>query len=474
MTTVRHLSMLVLLALAPVSAVGAASDENRDLDLLPPAADTPGSAESAPGRDEPTSRKLRVEGVLTSAQARQSLLVPFPDPQPAGSEARLLLDLRREWTIAPATSFNLSGRLNVRAADHLPFPDHDNILAEWREAYVGFQPVEQTYLDIGRINHKSGSAQGFNPTDYFKTRASVEPLSPDPLALREDRLGTLMMRLQRVWTGASAIVAWAPKVSSPTPIYSRIDLPSVDPMFDRTNSADRFLTAVSTTDVMGVSAELLLYKEGPRTEVGTNLTHSFGANTVAYLEWSGGRRASLIHDALEFGRATGTLPASAPAVLPDEAERTFRSQLAIGGSYALAVSRITLNAEFHYSEPSFSRSDWNAWFDAGRAAAGRGPVAAELWYLRNYALDQSEPIGRRSIFLRADWIDALVPKLELSGFLNTDLSDGSGRLQLAADYALSDHWTFGGIAFIQYGGRHSDFGSLPQSGAILVKLARYL
>ncbi len=64
---------------------------------------------------------------------------------------------------------------------------------DFREGYLSWEALDRTYLDAGRINLKSGVAVGFNPTDFFKTRAVVEPLSVDPTVLREDRLGTVMV-----------------------------------------------------------------------------------------------------------------------------------------------------------------------------------------------------------------------------------------------------------------------------------------
>ena len=94
--------------------------------------------------------------------------------------------------------------------------------------------------------------------------------------------------------------------------------------------------------------------------------------------------------------------------------------------------------------------------------------------MRQYAADQQDLISRRFVFLRMDWVDAFVPKLEVSGFVETDLADSSTRLQLGADYYLSDHWTVGGLILIDSGGRHSDFGSLAQAGSVLLKVVRYL
>src|SRR5262249_41885115 len=153
---------------------------------------------------------------------------------------------------------------------------------------------DNTYVDAGRINLKSGAALGFNPTDFFKTRAVVEPLSSDPSVLREDRLGTLMLRAQRIWTGGAMTVAYAPAVSNMSPIYSDIDLPSIDPSFDRTNARARLLVKGSVNVATDFSPELLVYHEGDRTRFGLNLTRGIGQNVVAYAEWTGGADAGVI------------------------------------------------------------------------------------------------------------------------------------------------------------------------------------
>jgi hypothetical protein len=342
-----------------------------------------------------------------------------------------------------------------------------------REAYAGWEPFERTFVEAGRINLKSGVALGFNPTDFFKTRAVVEPLSVDPVVLREDRLGTLMVRAQRIWAGGSLTVAFAPAVASASPIYSNVNLPSFDPMFDRTNSRNRLLVKGSVDIGSNFSPELLLYHEGAQTRWGLNLTEGVSQSVVVYGEWSGGRRASLIDDALGFGRRTGTLPPGAPSPLPDDALSGFRSQLALGASYTTPQPKITFNLEFNYNQAGFSRADWNNWFRAGQGLANGSPLAGELWTIRNYALDQQEQLGRSAVFLRADWVDAFVPKLELTGFVDADLADGSARAQLSADYYVSDRWTVGALVLADLGPRRSDFGSLPQAGSVLLKVARY-
>lgn len=170
--------------------------------------------------------------------------------------------------------------------------------------------------------------------------------------------------------------------------------------------------------------------------------------------------------------ATQYLPAAAAGVLPGLAPVAFRNEVAVGASYTTSLPKITFNLEFHYDQAGFTGSDWDEWFRMGSAAAP-APVANALWYVRDYAADQQQLISRRFAFLRMDWVDAFVPKLELSGFVDADLTDGSMRLQLGADYYLSDHWTVGALALLDIGRRRTDFGSLPQGGSVLLKVARY-
>lgn len=450
------------------------ADQDKDLDLIPKAVqqETTNTRVAAPKAIDTASR-LYLENAFSVTSLRDQPVVPAPGPRPFNWQERLFLDVRKQWRLASPLTFTYSGRVNFRAEDDLSFPTHENVINDLREAYLGWQAWDRTYFDLGRINLKSGVALGYNPTDFFRTRAVVEPLSADPTVLREDRLGTLMLQAQQLLEGGSLTVAFAPKLYDPSPIYTNIDLPSVDPMLDRTNAQNRFLAKGSLNIGERFSPELLVYREGSQTRFGTNLAESFGQKWVAYLEWSGGRRASLVDDALRYGRDTGTLPAHAPGVIPESSHESFQNELAIGASYT-TESRITFNLEYHLNQAGFTQADWRNWFAAGHD--GRpvaSPIVGELWYLRNYALDQQQPTGKHSAFLRADWVDAFIPKLELTGFVNVDLYDGSGLLQISADYYLSDHWTVGGLVATNFGRARSDFGSLAQAANFMFKVARY-
>jgi len=460
---------VALLSVMLVSGPAFAGNEDNDLDLIPQAAQTaPGAVSAAT-----LGRRNDLVNALSFSIPNQNLTVPLPPPQPASWEDRLFLDSRDEWRLGDGLTVTYSGRFNLRAENDIPFPNHEVVRNELREAYVSWQPAEGIWLDLGRVNVKSGVAAGYNPTDFFRTRAVVEPLTADPSVLREDRLGTLMALGQYVWAGGSITAAFAPRVTLPTALYTNLNLPSFDPMLDRTNAADRMLLKASATVATGFSPELLLYHEGNRTEIGSDLTISIGQSAIGYVEWAGGVQNSLIDDALRYGRQTGSIPARAPAPLLFDSGRMSRNDLSVGLSYTTAT-KITFNLEYHYHQAGLSSRDWDNWFTAAARRGGIPGVDPALWYIRAYAQDQQDPISQHTGFVRADWTDAFITDLELTALASVDLQDGSGVAQATADYFLSRAWTVGGLASFTFGGRRSDFGSLPQAAGVLVRLIRYL
>jgi len=448
------------------------SDENKDLELIPAGAQQPPDATATPAEVKSAPRRIYLEDAITGAQRRNELPEPQPPPPSFNWQDRLFVDWREEWGLGDGVRVNLSDRGNIRFENDISFPNQKNLINELRELYVSTEPATRSYLDLGRINLKSGVALGYNPTDYFKTRAVVEPLSLDPTALRENRLGTIMARAQQIWERGSLTAVLAPALEKPPPIYTNLGLPSFNPMLGLTNGESRFLIKGTVDLASNLSPELLLYRGGSETRFGLNVAENVNQRVVTYLEWSGGWQGNLIEEALRFGRETGTLPAGAPTVLPADPQQSFRNQLALGVSYT-TDSQVTLNLEYTFNQAGFTAADWSRWFKVGVAGSNNPAVPAELWYIRDYALDQQQPIAQHSVFLRADWVDAFVPKLELVGFIDADLRDGSSLMQLGADYYLSDRWTIGGLVLVNSGGRRSDFGSLPQAASLLLKAARY-
>lgn len=450
----------------------AAADPDSDLDLIPTGAPAPVTAGAAPAAAPGANRRVYLENAVTVVSDSSGLAVPLPGPPGYTWQERLLLDVRQDFQAGEHTRVFLSDRFNLRDEDDLPFPDHEDVIADLREAYVSWCPTDRLYLDAGRINLKSGIALGYNPTDFFKPRTVSEPLSQDPTVLREDRLGTLMLRAQHIGDGGSLTLAFAPGIHKASPIYSNGDLPSFNPMFDRTNSGDRFLLKGSIDYGDASSPEFLLYHGEGQTRLGTNLSMGLGQSSVAYLEWSGGERTDLISEAIAYGRDTGTLPVNGPTPLPTTSRKTFKSEMALGASYTTSDD-LTFNFEYLVNQAGFSRADWDGWFAAGRGQSPASPELQELWYIREYARDQQQQNTRRAYFARADWVDAFDLKLEFTGFVLVDAYDGSGLAQFSADYYLSDSWTVGGQGLKYFGSRASDFGSLGTSYSLLFSVIHY-
>ncbi|HEY1929260.1 MAG TPA: hypothetical protein VGG92_17490 [Caulobacteraceae bacterium] len=202
--------------------------------------------------------------------------------------------------------------------------------------------------------------------------------------------------------------------------------------------------------------------------MGVNLTKGFGNATIGYLEWSGGRRASLADDAYQDGVDNHVLPATPP--IPVTGTESFANDLAVGVGYTTKIG-IHFDLEYDYHQAAFSTADWRRWFGSGIGADAL--TRSGLWFLREYADDQQEPMARSSLFLSADWRNAFVRDLTVTAFVDTDLRDGSGAGQVAVDYFLSPAWTIGGLMDFNGGRARSDFGSLPQDTRVLLKLTRY-
>ncbi len=464
----RVLWLLALLAgAAPVLA-----DENSDLDLLPEGLrrEAPNTPEAAPPADP--RRRVFVESASTFYRYREHLAVPPPtQPQPPWQE-RLSLDTRWQWLPSPSFRMIESARLSGFWEDHVTPGSQQSYRLDLRELYASWEAAQGAYVDAGRINLKSGVAVGFNPTDFFKTRAVVDRTTQDLADLRENRLGTAMVRGQGIWAGGSVTLAAAPKLYEPTRIYAADELPSFYPMWDRTNAQQRTLLKANVDVGREFSPELVLYREDDRSKYGLNLTYGLGKAIVLYAEWAGSDRARLAAEAVDYGKRTGTLPASTPVPLPGDNRVRFYQDAALGGSYT-TESKVTVYLEYDAHEAGLSKDDWRHWFALGKARKNVPAVTGLLWYLRSYAQDQQEPTARESAVLRASWNEAFVRDLELDAFVQASLSDSSSLVQIAAIYTLSDHWTLAALGLAYSGGPETDRGSLPQQSSLVLKISRY-
>ena len=296
---------LALLATLPVMAADAPSDPSPDAGAL-------SLADEAPVvKAAPQSWRLFGEGALAQSWLR--------NPSASGNEGRASIDFRYDGSVVPQLRAVFSDRLDLihRNGDLEPHDDNVNTL---REAYVSWHATPDLIGDVGRINLRYGAAFGYNPTDYFKGNALRTVVSIDPVSLRENRQGTVVVQGQKLWSDSSVSAAFPPKLSDSPPSSSTFSL-----NFGATNPSNRWLLAASHKFTEELNPQLVVFGgEHMSTQAGLNLSGLVNRATVAYLEFSGGRGPSMITQAQGLGEPEEGQQ-RAPRVSPTRPPPTFRS-----------------------------------------------------------------------------------------------------------------------------------------------------
>jgi len=416
----KHALALISIALiAPVFAADVSEDDALNL---------------ADNTAESTKVETTDWRIFTEAAAGRSTVHEWPLPDRHANTQRLSLDLLFDKKLTPALRAVLSNRLDL---NHQPDALGQQTVNTLKEAYLGWQPQSDRVLDIGRINVRYGAAMGYNPTDFFREGANRAITSFDPNAIRENRMGTAMLRGQTLWAGGALTAIYAPKVS---------DAPnngdwSAD--FGSTNNRNRWLLAASHQLADNVNPQVVLYgDERQPVQMGLNLAMLVNDATVAHVEWSGGRQKSLLAQALPL----------APGVSQDE---VFRNRVAAGMTYTSA-SKLSLTAEYHYNGAAVDEAVWNAL---------RTSSVMDYASYRYLVEEQLDLTTRHAAFLRASWQDAFINKLDLTAMLRYNLDDDSKLSWLEARYRFDKseialQWQ------LASGNDSSDYGAMAQRRSI--------
>ena len=401
----------LLLWSAAAAAAGAADMEDDDSAAL-----ALPSAQLAPAASA-RSTSLTLEGVETAA-------AQVDGPEQEGQ--RLSADARYDSALATGWRAIVAARLDADWANRFDTLEEIGTL---KEAYLSWQPQPSLLLDAGRINGRQGVAYGYNPTDFFRTDAVRSIVSIDPNSLRDNRLGTVMLRGQQLWDSGALSVVYAPRLTD------HASAAPMDPDIGATNARDRWLVSFSQKLATNWTPQWLAFGgEGQEPQLGMNLTALLGQSMVAYAEVSAGRSSSLWAQALDLPRTD-----------------TWRSRAASGLTYS-TTSKLSLTLEYEYNGAGLGTIAWDA---------ARGGSLARYGRYREYALAQQDTATRSNLFLYATWQDLLVRHLDLSALLRQDLADHS-RLPYVE---LRRHWTALDLALRwqdSWGDTTSDYGASPQ------------
>ncbi|MES2325422.1 MAG: hypothetical protein V4633_24470 [Pseudomonadota bacterium] len=334
---------------------------------------------------------------------------------PAIHGQRWSLDMKYDKALAPGVRLVLSDRFDLRSQDK--FAHHTGVNTP-REGYLSWQASDSRLFDAGWINLHNGAASGYNPTDYFRDSALRSVSSVDMVSLRENRLGSAMLRGQQLWKDGAFSAVYSPRLAA------RDSASLLAPRTDATNGEQRWLLALSQKVADTLDAQVLLFGAGHgRRQLGLNLNGVVNDATVYYGEWSGGREAG-----------------------------AFRSRLAAGFIYTTPY-KLSLLLEYDYNGAALDRRGWKA--------LQAGPPADYVRY-RHVALLRQDPVTKQSIFFHAKWQDALFHHLDLRAIVRHNLADRSRMSWLEARYHrdrldLAIQWQLNG------GAAGSEFGALPQA-----------
>ena len=409
------------MALAAAYALPALAAED-DLDAL--------SLESAPEaapQQTTSSTKLFVEGALGSASQRYA-----PECRNIG---RASIDFSHSARLAPGLRAVISDRLDYFDPS---IEGQDAAVNSLREAYVSWQPDSgNTVLELGRINLRYGPGYGYNPTDFFRDGSLRVLTTADPFALRENRLGTVMMRGQQLWTNGALSLALSPKLAdNPSSNGLNLDLGS-------TNNRDRYLLALSTQFSQRLSSQALLYQETGRSATfGINMTALLSDAATAHMELTRGSEPSLL------SRALPTL--SSPTA--DTTRNRF-----VGGLTYTTLGKLSVTAEYHYNGFGLDPAGW--------ATLGANPNL-KLAYLAE-ALRLQDLAPREAYLLYVTQKSLVLKDLDLSAYLRFNPGDDSRLAWLE----LRHHWPRFDLSFQwqqNIGTASSEFGVLPDRRVLQV------
>jgi hypothetical protein len=376
------------------------------------------------GEQDDDSAALALTGAAPAAVAR-STSVTLEGADELYIE-RLSVDARYDGALVPGWRAILAERLDSEWTG--PFGGNQEI-GTLKEAYLAWQPSADTLLDAGRINARQGVAYGYNPTDYFRAGAIRSLVSLDPNSLRDNRLGTVMLRGEELWGSGALTAVVAPRLTEHT------SAAALDPDWGATNSNARWLLSLSQQITPGWTPQWLAFGgDGQSPQVGADLTAALGSATIAYLEVSGGRSASLLAQALD-------------APEPEN----FRTRAATGLTYS-AANKLSLTVEYEYNGAGLGSAAWSKLGLTDPSTYGR---------YREFALLQQDLPTRSNVFLYASWQDVAFRRLDLTAFLRVDLVDHS-KLPFVE---LRRHWTSLDLALRWQdvtGNAISDFGASTQ------------
>jgi hypothetical protein len=389
--------------------------------------------ESAPTAQTPaTASPTRIFFEAAAGQIGQRYGLPDLDTH------RLSLDLNHKVSLGQGWRAVLSNRTDQLRPAGVEMPSTLNSL---RQAYVGWQDETGSRLiELGRINLRHGTAYGYSPTDIFRDGSLRAVTTADPLAQRENRLGTFMLRTQYIGAAGTVALALAPKLSS-QPSNERFSIDA-----GATNNRHRSLLTFSSKYSDRLNGQALLAHDEVRgTQWGANMTALLSDAVVVHAEWLRGRDQVL------------WMPGSSTP------HPTTRNRAAAGLTFS-STKRLSLTVEVQYN--GFAPSDIR-YAQAAPAVVGGNSADFLIETQR-----RQEIASRQAYMVYVAQRDLFKKGLDLTALLRVNADDHSRLTWLE----LRHHWPKVDVA-LQWqhlsGRAASEFGVLPYRQSLQILGAYY-
>lgn len=355
----------------------------------------------------------------------------------------------------PATGTRLSGTWRLRhafndrwrlvAGDALdigwyrhekPF-DSDHVRHTLQEAFVTGH-LDGSYLDAGRFNERIGVAYGYSPNDVYRRHAIVSRVSEDPVAMRNNRLGTVGVRVQQLFEGGSLVGVLAPR------LRQRDSAAVLSPYLERSNSDWQASLRGSLKLPHETQLEVLGYcRDMGAVQWGMNLSTGVGSYVTAYAEYAASSDAGVVSRAMARDPARPFAQAG-----PLHARR---ARYSIGVSVT-PVPNLTVGLEGQGDDTALNREELRQLLAPATAAQLQVALATA-----GYASETQDNLGHQYGLLRASWTNMFGSRASVSGFVRWNLLDHSRFSWLQFAYPHATGSTAVSVAHMD-GARATEYG----------------
>jgi hypothetical protein len=338
----------------------------------------------------------------------------FVGEEPSTGSARLSATWRLRHPFNNRWSLIVNDALDIGWYRHeKPFVA-DNVRHTLQEAYLSGR-LGGSYIDAGRFNERIGVAYGYSPNDVFRRHTIISRVSEDPIAMRNNRLGTVGMRVQQLFERGSLVAVVAPR------LRQRASEAVLSPYLERTNSDWQASLRAGVklpleTQLEGVAH----YRERGRVQWGVNLSTGLGDSVTAYVEYAASPDADVISRALALDPGR---PFAQTSPL-----HSHRSRYSVG----LTVTpkpNVTIGLEAQGDDTALDRGELRLLMAPATPSQLQTALAAA-----SYASETQDNLGRHYGLLRASWTNICGSRVSASSFVRWNVLDHSRFSWLQLEY----------------------------------------